>query len=89
MDIKDTDRPWQIFGVLDGAEGFHSGHLEKGGAEHVLADVNKRAAEMGIKTRYILKDCTPKAAPVEAPTNVPDVGVDGSVVPVGLGGPVI
>ena len=55
-DLKETDRPFQIFGVLDGVEGFRSGHFNKEEAESALADANKRAVELCIKTRYILKE---------------------------------
>jgi hypothetical protein len=67
MDIKDMDRPWQVFCVLDGEESFYSGHIDKGIAEYKVEEANKRAVELGIKARYILKDCTPK---VKAPESV-------------------
>ena len=62
-DLRDTERPYQIFGVLDGSEGFHSGHIDKSQAEHALAEANKNATELGIKTRYILKEVTAVVPP--------------------------
>ena len=66
--VMDVNRPWQVWalwGVMGVDEGFHSGYMDKAQAEAALVDVNKRAIEMGIKTRYFLKDMTPK---VEVPT---------------------
>jgi len=56
-DIKEIDRPFHIMGILDGKiGGFHSGHATKELAEIQLIDVNKRTIDLGIKTRYIIKE---------------------------------
>jgi len=58
--LKDTDRPYQIFAVNGEDKSFHSGYMEKTSAEATLADSNKRAAEMGIKARYVLVEVPAK-----------------------------
>ena len=65
-EMKETDRPYQIFCVLDGSETFGMGYTDKAMAESALADKNGRAVAMGIKARYVLKEMV-EAAPHDVP----------------------
>ena len=55
-EVREIDQPFHIMGVLDGKEGFHSGHATKELAELRLTEVNKKAIDLGIKTRYRIKE---------------------------------
>ena len=58
-DIKAIERPWHVICILEGIEGFHSGHEIKESAEACAAEANKRAIAMGIKSRYSVKEKIP------------------------------
>lgn len=54
--VREIDRPFHVFGVLDGTETFHSGHFTKDTADMHMNESNKKAEGLGIKTRYIMKE---------------------------------
>jgi len=54
-DLRDVERPHQIWAVLDGQKSFHSGYMDKATAEYQMTEANKRATELGIRSRYVLE----------------------------------
>jgi len=59
-DIREIERSFHVVATLNGKEGFHSGHFDKETAQSRCDQVNKQAAELGIKSRYIVKENLPK-----------------------------
>lgn len=53
---REIDRPFHIIGVLDGKNGFHSGHDTLENAQARQTQANEQAVKLGIRTRYIIKE---------------------------------
>jgi len=51
-DVKEIERPFQVFGVLNGVKSFHSGHTEQPAAQARCDQANASAIKLGIKSRY-------------------------------------
>lgn len=50
----ETERPWRVVVTTDG--NFHSGHMTEEAARHRSAEANAAATDLGITTRYEVKE---------------------------------
>ena len=56
MDIlRSTEKPFQIWGVLDKKEAHHSGYMTREEAEASLAQIKEKADALKLKTKYVIK----------------------------------
>lgn len=55
-DIREIDRPFRVFCILDKNEGFHSGHFTLEDAQARCSQANEKAIALNIKARYIVKE---------------------------------
>jgi len=53
--VPETQRPFQVYAVLNGTETFHSGHMTEEEAIATMEKANKEAKNLDIRSRYIVK----------------------------------
>jgi len=53
-ELPEIERPFKIYGILDGSKTFHSGHLTLEAAHSRREVANADAVKLGIKTRYVV-----------------------------------